>query len=127
MNNEQFERRMEFIVEQQAQFTIDIQKLQEAQAELTKKHNHLTEALTTVVGMVGRLQQAQQDLTEAQQGLTEAQRDLSIKHGETDERLNSLINIVERFISGNGQKGVTKRRNLKLGTRRPSGKKPDKK
>lgn len=118
MTNEQFERRMEFIVEQQAQFAIDIQKLQEAQAELTKKHNHLTEALTTVVGMVGNLQQAQQELTEAQ-------RDLSIKHGETDERLNSLINVVERFISGNGHKGPTKRRHPKPGTRRgPSAKKP---
>ena len=29
MNNEQFERRIEFIVEQQAQFTVDIQKLKD--------------------------------------------------------------------------------------------------
>ena len=31
MNDEQFERRMEFIVEQQAQFAVDIQQLNETQ------------------------------------------------------------------------------------------------
>ena len=30
MNNEQFERRMEFIVEQQAQFAVDVHQLKEA-------------------------------------------------------------------------------------------------
>ena len=55
MSKDQFERRMQFIGEQQAQFSVDIQQLKEAQAELTLKHNHLTEALTTVVGMVGKL------------------------------------------------------------------------
>src|SRR5690242_18293122 len=106
MNNEQFERRMEFIIEQHAQFAIDIQKLQEAQTELTKKHNHLTEALTTVVGMVGRFQ-------EAQGQLAEAQRDLSIKHGETDERLNSLINVVERYIGANGRRAPKRQQTSK--------------
>jgi hypothetical protein len=34
MSNEEFERRMAFIVEQQAQFTVDIQQLRESQSEL---------------------------------------------------------------------------------------------
>ncbi|HKO36365.1 MAG TPA: hypothetical protein VJV21_07795 [Pyrinomonadaceae bacterium] len=88
MANEHFERHMQFIVEQQAQFAVDIQQLKEAQAELTKKHNHLTEALTTVVGVVGKLTHAQERTDE--------------KLSETDDRLNALIGVVERYFSGNG-------------------------
>ena len=36
MNNEQFERRMEFIIEQQAQFSSDILELKEAQKAETE-------------------------------------------------------------------------------------------
>jgi len=96
MTNEQFQRRMEFIVEQQAKNTIDIQKLQEVQAELTKKHHHLTEALTTVVGIVGKVATAQ-ERTEG--NLTE----LTNKQAETDDRLNILVDVVERYFSGNGK------------------------
>ncbi len=115
MNNEQFERRMEFISEQQAKFTIDIQKLQETQAELTKKHNHLTEALTTVVGMVGRLEKSQERTDEKLGELADAQR-------ETGERLNVFINVVERSIEGrrNGRgQSKTKRASNKGKTKPP--------
>jgi predicted nucleic acid-binding Zn-ribbon protein len=110
MANEQFERHMQFIVEQQAQFAVDIQQLKEAQAELTKKHNHLTEALTTVVGMVGKLTHAQDRTDE--------------KLSETDDRLNTLIGVVERYFSGNGASPRKRRsksggeRKAKKGTRR---------
>ena len=113
MNNEEFERRMEFIVEQQAKFTVDIQKLQEAQVELTKKHNHLTDALTAVVGMVGKLGAGQEltdaKLAEAQQRTDERFAELAVKHSETDERLNTLITVVERDISGNGLGPLSRR------------------
>ena len=110
MTNNQFERHMQFIVEQQAQFTVDIQKLKDAQAELTVKHNHLTEALTTVVGMVGKLTRAQDRTDE--------------KMSDTDDRLNALISVVERYFSGNGaaprksRSKSTARRKPKKGTRR---------
>jgi chromosome segregation ATPase len=104
MNNEQFERRMEFIVEQQAKNTVDIEKLQEAQAELTKKHNQLTEALTTVVGMVGSLADGQERLTKAQERTDEQLSELTNKQAETDDRLNVLIGVVERYFSENGGK-----------------------
>jgi septal ring factor EnvC (AmiA/AmiB activator) len=103
MTDEQFERRMEFIVEQQAQFTVDIQELKEQQAELTRKHNDLTDALTTVVGMIGRLAEAQERQTEAQQRTDEQLSELTSKQAETDDRLNALIGVVERYFSGNGR------------------------
>jgi len=115
MNNEQFERRMEFIVEQQAQFAVDIQQLketQEAEAKLWReKYGDLTDALTTVVDMVGKL-------AEAQERTDEQLSELTAKQAETDDRLNALINVVERYFSGNGRKPLSKRRTSKAKTPR---------
>jgi predicted nucleic acid-binding Zn-ribbon protein len=107
MNNEQFERRMEFIVEQQAQFATDIQQLKEIQsteAQLWReKHENLTDAMTTVVGIVGKL-------ADAQQRTDEHLSDLTTKQAETDDRLNVFITIVERFISRNGDSRRVKKK-----------------
>ena len=43
MNNEEFERKMAFIVNQQAQFTVDMDKLRASQAEDEIKIRHLFE------------------------------------------------------------------------------------
>ena len=122
MANEQFERHMQFIVEQQSQFAVDIQQLKEAQAELTTKHNHLTEALTTVVGMVGKLTEAQnrtdEKLSQAQDRTDEKLLELTNKQAETDDRLNTLIGVVERYFSGNGA-SPRKPRSRSAGERKP--------
>ena len=98
---------MEFIVEQQAQFTVDIQQLketQEAEAKLWReKHSDLTDALTTIVGMVGKL-------AEAQERTDEQLSELTNRQAETDDRLNVFINVVERYISGNGKRPASTRR-----------------
>ena len=123
MNNEQFERRMEFIVEQQAQFAVDIQQLKETQEAESKlwrqKYGDLTDALTTVVGMIGKL-------AESQERTDEQLSELTAKQAETDDRLNAFINVVERYFSGNGRKPSPKRRASKaktLGRAKRSGKK----
>jgi hypothetical protein len=107
MNNEERQRQMDFIVAQQAQFAVDIQKLQETQTELTLKHNHLTEALTAVVGMVGKIGAAQEltdaRLAESRQRTDERLAELAVRHAETDDRLNVFVTVVERFISRNGE------------------------
>jgi len=105
MSNEERQRQMDFIVAHQAQFAVDIQKLQETQAELTKKHNHLTEALTTVVGIVGKIGAAQ-ELTDARLA------ELAVRHAETDDRLNVFIAVVERFISRNGESRRAKKKTV---------------
>lgn len=92
MSNEEMNRKMEFIVEQQAQFVADIGEMREVQAQdakllkeqmnvLQELYHNLSDAVITVVGLVGRLTQAQ---------------------SRTDERLSVFINVVERYISGNG-------------------------
>lgn len=115
MPTDKFEHRMQFIVEQQAQFTVDIQQLKEAQkseASLWReKHQSLTDAVTAVVGIVGKLAKAQ-DRTDQQLSA------LTNKQAETDDRLNALIGVVERYFSGNG--ATPKKRNSRSAARHKS-------
>lgn len=84
-------KKMEFIVEQQAQFTSDIQTLRESQADFQKQ---VKESQAAFDVRLGRLAEA--TLT-AFGKLTEAQK-------ATEERLNVFIDVVERYIGkgGNG-------------------------
>jgi len=127
MDQQQIERRMELIVEHQAKNTIDIQRLHEAQAELTKKHNDLTEALTTVVGMLGKLADGHERLTRAQQRTDEQLSELTNKQAETDDRLNVLIGVVERYFGGNGQRPKSKTRHSESAVKRRAAKSSRKK
>ena len=120
MTDEQFEQRMEFIVEQQAQFAADIQRLketQEAEAKLWReKYNDLTDAMTTVVGIVGKL-------AEAQQHTDEHLSELTTKQAETDDRLNVFITVVESFVSRNGKKPGKKKTQITTRKTKPQRKK----
>ena len=63
MSNEEMNKKMEFIVEQQAQFAADIEIMREVQAAdaklLKEQDRKLSDAVIAVVGMVGNLTQAQ--------------------------------------------------------------------
>ncbi len=100
MSNEEMNKKMEFIVEQQAKFAADIEimrQVQAADAKLLKEQDRkLSDALIAVVGMIGNLTEAQARTDESIKILTEAQ-------ARTDERLNIFINVVERHNSGNGE------------------------
>lgn len=82
MTNEEFEKRMGFILEQQAQFNAGMQRRREAQA-----HNgHLINRLVAVVKTkTGALAEAHSRLTEAQ--------------AHTDENLRNLIAVVDRYFN----------------------------
>jgi len=122
MANEQFERHMQFIVEQQAQFSADILELKETQkleGQLWReKYDNLTDAITTIVGMVGKLTESQARLFAAQERTDDQLSELTNKQAETDDRLNTLIGVVERYFSGNGA-SPKKRRSKPVGERKP--------
>lgn len=100
MGNEEMNKKMEFIVEQQAQFAADIQVMREVQAQdvklLKEQDRRLSDAVLAVVGMIGNLTQSQTKTDETIKLLTKAQK-------RTEERLNTFITVVERYISGNGR------------------------
>lgn len=110
MREEEINRRIEFIIEQQAQFAADIQSLREVQAAdsafMRESYHTLTGAVTTLVNLVGKLAEAQ-ERTELKLAEYAARTDaklaeLAEAQARTDERLNIFINVVERYISRNG-------------------------
>lgn len=82
MSNEEFEKRMEFIVEQQAQFTSDIQQLREAQTQTDEIVARLANA--TLEGF--------KDVNTKINALVDSQM-------RTEESLRNLTAVVDRYFS----------------------------
>lgn len=115
MNNEEFDRKMAFIVEQQAQFASDIQQLQESQA----RTDQVVAQTAELVGQTGEVVTRLANVTHA--GFTEVNAkikalvDAQIRTEEnlmrtdknvasTDESLKNLIAVVDRYLSGRNGK-----------------------
>ena len=85
MTSEEMESTMAFIVEQQAQLTVKVDR---------------TAGSITNLLAVAEIQAAEiRDLTESIRTLADRQRESEERGRRTDERLDVLINIVERHIS----------------------------
>jgi hypothetical protein len=113
MNNEEMNKKMEFIVEQQVKFVAEIEIAREVQAAdarrfkeeveaLKERDNLLSDAVLTVVGLLRGLTQAQAAGDERLNRTGEQINLLVQAQKRTDERLNVFINVVERHLSGNG-------------------------
>jgi hypothetical protein len=89
MSNEEFERKMAFIVEQQAQFAFDIQQLREVQAQ--------TEQL--VARLAAGTLEAFKDVNAKINALVDSQIRLNESQSRTDESLRKLIAVVDRYFS----------------------------
>jgi hypothetical protein len=105
MTNEEFEKRMEFIIEHQAQFAADIQKLQEAQAR--------TEQVVAQTGeLVARLTKVTyegfQDVNTKINALVDSHIRLTESQSRTDENLRNLIAVVDRYFR-EGRNGGSER------------------
>jgi len=89
MTNEEFEKRSEFLIEQQAQFASDIQQLREAQTQTER-----------VVAQTGEI------VARLANGTLEGFKDVNAKMNalidsqmRTDEELRNLIAVVDRYFS----------------------------
>ena len=105
MTNEEMQRTMEFIVEQQAQSSAKIDALVETQKRAEDRWVRTEESIRALLKIA---ELHEREITnQSQQIANQSQQILAL--GETtratDERLNVLINIVERHISegGNGK------------------------
>ena len=96
MTNEEFEKTKEFILQQQAQFTADMQLLREAQAKTDQ-------VVTQTVEIVGRLANATlegfKDVNAKIDALVDLQINLSEAQSRTHEDLTNLIAVVDRYFS----------------------------
>ena len=95
MNEEQFERRVEFIVEQQAQFASDMQQLRESQAQTDSVVARLAHA--TLEGFKDTLERFN-DTNSKIEALVDAHIRLADSQDRTDEELRNLIAIVDRYF-----------------------------
>ena len=99
MSNEEMNKKMEFIVEQQAKFAADIEILREIQAADARR---LGGGLLSMMDIVGQLTRTQIRTEETVNTLAQGVSKLTQAQAQTEERLTILINIVERHMGGNG-------------------------
>jgi hypothetical protein len=117
MTNEELEKAMQFVLEQQAQFVANQQQVSErvfsletnmevmaqAQAEIAQAQAETARALAQLAQEQSRMAQTQTHMNEVMAALSEAQR-------HTEEKLDAFIGVLERYISedrhgkGNGNR-----------------------
>ena len=102
--DEKIQRQMDFIVEQRAQFSVDIEKIQQSigtlESVITRLANASLNRLEENEEKIALLIDAQLRTEHKIEKLTESQQ-------STDERLNAVIFMFEKFISrenGNSKK-----------------------
>ena len=109
--DEKIQRQMDFIVEQQAQFSVDIEKIQQSigtlESVVTRLANASLNRLEENEKKIALLIDAQLRTEQKIEKLTDSQQKLSELQQTTDERLNAVIFMFEKFISrenGNSEK-----------------------
>jgi flagellar motor switch protein FliM len=106
MSNEEMNKKMEFIVEQQAKFTADIDILREIQETAARRLGGGFLSMMDIVGQLTRTQiRTEETVNTLAQGVSTLVQDVSKltqAQAQTEERLTILINIVERHMGGNG-------------------------
>ena len=91
MSNENVQKQLDFIVEQQAQFVLNLEKADE---RMTRLENIVANAYVDMRDRYNALVDAQLKTEEKLGALADAQH-------RTEDRLNIFIDVVERHISSN--------------------------
>lgn len=107
MTNEEMQRAMEFILQQQASFAEGLEQMRKQTEERISNletgfvgfYNALTDIGKAQLALTERVTQ----LAEAQTRQAEAHTQLAESLTHTDQRVNALIDIIERWRSGGPQ------------------------
>ncbi len=105
------QRNIEFILEQQAKFSADIERINEIQTRTASVVDQLATVtfrrFQSVEGDVNNLDAKMAALVDSHIRLNDAHEKLAGSQKQSDERLNAFINTVERLISErrNGEQG----------------------
>ena len=127
MTEEERQRQMDFILNQQAQFVTDIQSLQErdvaAEKRMTRIESVLVKGYQDTTASINALIESQEAMVQAQHRTDERLRETDERLRETDERLNIFINVVERTLSGGNGKPKSMRKQAGKKASKKGGKK----
>jgi len=115
MNNEDLQRKMAFIVEQQAQFASDIQRLQESQArtdQVVAQTGEIVAQTGEIVAQTGEIVarlanvtfEGFKDVNAKIDALVDSQIRTDEHVSRTDENLRNLIVVVNRYFT-DGREG----------------------
>jgi len=103
MSNEETQKQIDFLVEHQARFAVNQEKADERLTRLenivANSYVDMRDRYNALVGAQLKSEEKIAALAEAQHQAAEAQRRAAEAQANTDERLNTLINVVERHIS----------------------------
>lgn len=100
---ERIQRQMDFIIGQQAQFSIDIEKLQETIGGTHESIGKIEDVVLRLANAtVERFERDEEKITlliDSQRETDQKIKELTGAQKDTDERLNSVIYMFEKFIS----------------------------
>ncbi len=100
MTNEERDRTINFILEQQAKLTVDLQQLAEAGVAAEKRVSRLEGAIVTVVNMIGESnKRTDAKIAEMDAKMAEMNEKWNEKWIETSEKLDHFIFVLEKYIS----------------------------
>jgi hypothetical protein len=100
MTNEEIQKTMEFILEQQAQFAVNIQRLQEDRLRDNPRLTRLEESFQLLV-QLAQTTDTRLDTPECNMSTLETNMSaLAAAQTHTDERLSALIDIVREGRNG---------------------------
>ncbi len=97
MTFEEMQRTMEFMLQHGAHLDARLEKLAESLQSLRESHEQLRESQAPLTGAFLRMTEL---MEESQRRFDERFRVLTDAQKGTDERLNALINMFERHITG---------------------------
>jgi predicted nuclease with TOPRIM domain len=93
MTNEEIQKAIEFIIKQQESFADGMERMRRSQEMAEERISQLETAAIHLYDTAAGLNEAQQELTKKMAELAEGQ-------AHTDQRLNVLIDIIERGRGG---------------------------
>jgi hypothetical protein len=106
MTSEEMQKMMEFILQQQATFTVNLDLLGEKVGRVSDAQRRTEESLAELAAAQAQIARQQAHMNEVVAAIADAQQHTEAKVAElaeaqahTDERLNNLINVVERYFS----------------------------
>lgn len=97
------EKTMQFILDMQAKHSAAVQRHDEQIARNSEQIAELGRKIDTVTDLVGRLAQAEIRLVERMNQLGERMDQLAGAQAHSDQRLDALIDVVDKLIRRNGR------------------------
>jgi hypothetical protein len=103
MTNEEIQKVMEFIIKQQESFAESMEQLRDSHVRAEERIGILERAAVNLYNTTAQIGKAQEVLTVKMTELADKMAELAEAQAHTDQRLNVVIDIIERGQGGRSQ------------------------